>query len=220
MWKFRNPFALRSGAEATVKAATAYALEETKARQKAVEELDRAKSGEAEAREQTASAQQSEARTERLQKLADEKIAAITDDKSRLLRDAIQRACDVEEATVLATVNQDRMAEEIGQLQLDRERALEGEAEAKANEARAHYLQDLADEQIAVMTEAHVTRWRIGSLRLDPHRLTADLRRVVPSITVEQEGNLFVIYATKHLDQADFNRVQAEIQSLFTLDRT
>lgn len=96
-------------------------------------------------------------------------------------------------------------------------------AEAARNlldKSKANYLLGWADEQIEIMTEAHTSRWRVGSVRIDPIKLTADLRRVVPSITVQQEGYLTVVYSTAPLTPEDFNRVRAEFQGLLNMDAT
>lgn len=207
-------------AEATVKSATAYALEETKLAEKMTLEISELKVDSQQHQAKLIESQQNEAQAKHLQDVANEQIVLMANTAIQQGSDEHQRASDTEAAAVLAKNVEDGLTLEITQLRADNQRAREGEAQAKESEVAARYLQDLADEQVAVMTEAHVSRWRVGSLRLDPHRLTADLRRVVPTITVEQEGNLIVIYSTKHLDPADFNRVQAEIQSLFTLDRT
>lgn len=92
--------------------------------------------------------------------------------------------------------------------------------DARTEIATARLAQREAEEQLATMTEAHTTRWRIGSVRLDPHVLTSNLRRVVPSIKVERDGHLYVIYSDVQLDEADLNRVKAEMQSLFDMDLT
>ena len=64
---------------------------------------------------------------------------------------------------------------------------------------------------------------RIGSLHLDVHALTSDFRgRIDPSIRVEWslDGKELVFFADRLLDEATFNRLQAEIDSLLNIDRT
>ena len=77
-----------------------------------------------------------------------------------------------------------------------------------------------AEDIVATMTEAHTTQWRIGSIRLDPEALTAQLRHVVPSVRVQQDRHLYVIYSDVQLSPGDLNRVKAELQSLLDMDRT
>ncbi len=75
---------------------------------------------------------------------------------------------------------------------------------------------------LALTGEAHATGpWRIGSVRMDPLAIQARLRRIVPSLTVQEGDNhLYVVYSDEPLEEADFARVKAEFQSLLDMDRT
>lgn len=103
------------------------------------------------------------------------------------------------------------------------ERTLKAQIDQGANDLQQanDRVQEITD--LLVMTgEAHATGpIRIASIRLDPLALEARLRRVVPSITVQEGANhLYVVYAEDPLDEADFNRVRAEFQGLLDMDRT
>ncbi len=109
-----------------------------------------------------------------------------------------------------------RLAESANFAHLERQAGLERELVAAKDQR-----DELAD--LLIQTgEAHATGpWRVGSVRMDPLALEARLRRVVPTITVQEGDNhLYVVYSSEPLDEADFARVKAEFQSLLDMDLT
>ncbi len=91
-----------------------------------------------------------------------------------------------------------------------------------SNQRLTNSLDELAAvrSQLAQVTTINTTRQRIGSVRIDPQALTSAFRRVVPSVWMEQEGNLYVVYTSQTLPEGDFNRVQAELMACLEMDRT
>ena len=81
---------------------------------------------------------------------------------------------------------------------------------------------DLEARELQAAAEARnsMGRWRIGTVTLDPVALTVQLRKFVPGIRVEQAGNHYVFYSDKLLSEGDFNRIQAELLTMLTMDRT
>ncbi len=109
-----------------------------------------------------------------------------------------------------------RLAESVSFAHLERQATLERELLVAKDQ------RDELTDLLIQTGEAHATGpWRVGSVRMDPLAIQSRLRRVVPTITVQEGDNhLYVVYSSEPLDEADFARVKAEFQSLLDMDLT
>lgn len=60
--------------------------------------------------------------------------------------------------------------------------------------------------------------FRVGTLDIEPARLTTRLRRLVPDIRVDLDREKIVVYSEHILTEEEYNTVAAHLP--FTLDRT
>ena len=117
------------------------------------------------------------------------------------------------------------------------DRAEEAEARATEHEATSNLLAETIQQLNGELTESNAltadfkhrlddaqrtitTKWRLGTIHLDPQALTANLRRFVPSIQVEKDGDKYVLYSNDFPKDEDFNRIQAELSACLEMDRT
>ena len=131
----------------------------------------------------------------------------------------------IKEAQLATEEGNQKLSGAIERLELAKIAERDAAAQFKMVEKVLEGVQAELDELRDLLTltgEAHATGpWRIGSVRLDPLAIEARLRRIVPSVSVQEGPNhLYVVYSHEQLDEADFNRVHAEFQSLLDMDRT
>lgn len=84
--------------------------------------------------------------------------------------------------------------------------------------AGAEKERDQAVEAYKELEWLHSTRVRVGAIHVDPEMLTARLRAIEPTLRAEFDGHKVVVYARRHLEDAERRAVMALLKP--DLDRT
>lgn len=86
-------------------------------------------------------------------------------------------------------------------------------------QARDAALKD-AEAQLEAWKREHATWHRIGYIKIDHLEIQARLRGVVQDLKVERDGGILEFKTRQLLTEAQFNRLQAELNGMVVIDRS